>query len=78
MTGAVSMTATIMSLLNEGPLLAGELPSPIGKLASRIRAVNRFNEHIHSHWRVRGRKVHIICPVTGRRLRSVLYRLVME
>lgn len=74
----VTNSARFMEALSNGPLLAEELPGPFSKVAARVRETNNFNRDLGSHWRIRGRNVHVPDRITGRRMRAVLYRLVME
>ena len=74
----ITHTTRILELLSDGPKLLEELGHQRGRVTYRISAINKFHKQIGSRWRIVGRRVHVPGPKTGVRLKSVLYRLVME
>jgi hypothetical protein len=70
-------TLELMSLLADGPKLGYELPGPWYRVSNRIRDCNTAYAKQGSHWRIRGRWVRVP-DSSGRRVRTMLYRMVLE
>ncbi len=73
----LSYSLGIIEALSSGPKFAYEFDGPIFRVATRIHDINVYYKRLGSHWRIRGRRVHVP-DSSGRRVPEMLYRLVME